>query len=267
MSGPNAMGGMRRPPRLLRDLEVPRAMWEFGAYCASRPMGWFAPRGDGHGVLVLPGFLATDGSTGPLRAFLRRLGYDARPLLLGRNFGPTDAIVDGLPRRLSDLYASTGRRVSLVGVSLGGIFARDLARSHAELVRQVITLASPFRLPVRYTGPELTHAGPLYRAFTSRHSTRAAERPEEDDLPPLSVPSTAIYTRTDGVVPWWSCIEREGPASQSVEVWGSHSGLGHNPLALAVVADRLAQPEGSWRPFRRDLVESLRMRTVGRTRR
>jgi hypothetical protein len=68
------------------------------------------------------------------------------------------------------------------------------------------------------------------------------------------------------VVPWWSCIEREGPTSQSVEVWGSHSGLGHNPLALAVVADRLAQPEGTWRPFRRDLVESVRMRTAGRSR-
>ena len=165
MFGPNAMGGMSRPPRLLRDLEVARAMWEFGAYCASRPMERFAPRGDGHGVLVLPGFLATDGSTRPLRAFLRRLGYDARPWLLGRNVGPTDAVVDGLPRRLSDLHTSSGRRVSLVGVSLGGIFARDLARTHTELVRQVITLASPFRLPVRYSGPELTHAGPLYRAF------------------------------------------------------------------------------------------------------
>jgi pimeloyl-ACP methyl ester carboxylesterase len=266
MSGPDPVGGMRRPPRVLRDLEVPRAVWEFGAYCASSPMSSFAPRGDGHGVLVLPGFLATDGSTGPLRGFLRRLGYDARPWLLGRNFGPTDEVVDGLPRRLFDLHTSTRRRVSLVGVSLGGIFARDLARSHAELVRQVITLASPFRLPVRYSGPEPTHAGPLYRAFRSWHSARAAARPEEDELPPLSAPSTAIFTRTDGVVPWWSCIEREGPTSQSIEVWGSHSGLGHNPLALAVVADRLAQPEGTWRPFRRDLVESLRMRTAGRSR-
>ena len=251
MAGPSTTERMRRPPRLLRDLEVPRAMWELGAYYASRPTAWLAPRGDGHGVLVLPGFMTTDVSTRPLRAFLRRLGYDARPWLLDRNVGPTDAIVDGLPRRLRDLHTSTGRRVSLVGVSLGGVFARDLARSHADLVRQVITLGSPFRLPVRYSGPELTNTGPLYRAFRPRHSRRAGERPEEDDLPLLSVPSTAIYTRTDGVVPWQSCVEREGPTSQSVEVWGSHCGLGHNPLALSVIADRLAQPEGTWRPFRR----------------
>lgn len=251
MAGPSTTERMRRPPRLLRDLEVPRAMWELGAYYASRPTAWLAPRGDGHGVLVLPGFMATDVSTRPLRAFLRRLGYDAQPWLLGRNVGPTDAIVDGLPRRLRDLHTSTGRRVSLVGVSLGGVFARDLAPSHADLVRQVITLASPFRLPVRYSGPELTNTGPLYRAFRPRHSRRAAERPEEDDLPLLSVPSTAIYTRTDGVVPWQSCLEREAATSQSIEVWGSHCGLGHNPLVLSIIADRLAQPEGTWRPFRR----------------
>jgi hypothetical protein len=252
MPGPSAMHRMRRPPRLLRDLEAPRATWELGAYYASRPTARFAPRGDGQGVLVLPGFMATDVSTRPLRAFLRQLGYDARPWLLRGNYGPTDAIVDGLPRRLHDMHASTGRRVSLVGVSLGGVFARDLARSHEDLVRQVITLGSPFRLPVRYSGPDLTNTGPLYRVLRPWHSQRRAERPEEDDLPPLSVPSTAIYTRTDGVVPWRSCVERQGPTSESVEVCGSHCGLGHNPLALLVVADRLAQPEGTWRPFRGD---------------
>jgi hypothetical protein len=203
-----------------------------------------APRGDGHAVLVFPGFMAGDLSTQPLRRFLRRLSYDAQPWRLGRNYGPTQAIVDGLVSRLSE-HAGTGR-VSLVGVSLGGVFARDLARQHPELVRQVITLASPFRLPVRYSGPDLTHASWVYRAFESRHSTHFAERPEEQELPPLPVPTTAIYTRSDGVVPWQACIEREGPTSENIEVWGSHIGLGHNPLALAVIADRLAQPEDAW---------------------
>jgi hypothetical protein len=257
-----AMDGMRRPSRLLRNLEVPRATWELWAYFASMPWARRAPHGDGHGVLVLPGFMASDGSTRPVRAFLRHLGYDPRPWLLGRNYGPTRAVVDGLPRRLHDMYASTGRTVSLVGMSLGGVFARDLARSHPDLVRQVITLGSPFRLPVRYSGPELTHAGWLYRRFRSRHTTRA-ERREEDDLPPLPVPSTAIYTRSDGVVPWRSCLERAGPTCQSVEVWGSHSGLGHNPLTLLVIADRLAQPEGTWRPFRRRWVGPGRVRGAG----
>jgi pimeloyl-ACP methyl ester carboxylesterase len=201
-------------------------------------------------VLVLPGFMAGDASTFPLRSLLRRLGYDARPLRLGLNLGPTDAIVDGLPRRLDEIRASTGGPVSLVGVSLGGVYARDLARGHPGLVRRVITLGSPFRLPVRNRGPELTHAGPLFRALRRWHSARLVLRREEHDLPPLSVPSTAIYTRTDGVVPWRSCVERDGPSCESVEVVGSHSGLGHNPLALYVVADRLALPEGVWRPFR-----------------
>jgi pimeloyl-ACP methyl ester carboxylesterase len=252
--------GMRRPLRVWRNLEVPRATWELGAYYASRPLGWFLPRGDGHGVLTLPGFMATDISTAPLRAFLRRLGYDARAPRLGRNLGPTDLVVDGLPRRLRELHASTGRPVSLIGVSLGGVFARDLARHHPDLVRQVITLASPFRLPVRYTGPDLTHASRLYRFFQSRHSPRAKHRRDEDDLPPLTVPRTAIYTRSDGVVPWQSCLEPDCPTAESIEVWGSHSGLGHNPLALAVIADRLAQPEGAWQPFPRQWIGPSRLR-------
>jgi hypothetical protein len=250
MPDPRATDRVRRPSRVLRDLEIPRATWELAACYASWPMAGCAPRGDGHGVLVLPGFMATDSSTRPLRALLRRLGYDARPWLLRRNLGPTEAIVERMPRRLHDVWSSTGRPVSLVGASLGGVFARDLARSHPDMVRQVITLGSPFRLPVRYSGRHLTHAGPLYRALRPWHSQRGIERSEEDDLPPLQVPATAIYTRTDGVVPWRACIEREGPTSESVEVWGSHSGLGHNPLALVIVADRLAQPEGTWQPFR-----------------
>lgn len=238
---------MRRPSRVLRDLEIPRAAWEFAACCATWPAVRSAPHGDGHGVLVLPGFMAADSSTWPLRTVLRRLGYDARPWGLGRNFGPTAAITEGLPRRLEKLYSTTRRRVSVVGVSLGGVFARDLARSHAGLVRQVITLGSPFRRPVQHSKPNLTHAAWLYRMLRPWHGQRDVERPPEDDLPLLSVPSTAIYSRTDGVVPWRACIEREAPMTQSIEVSGSHIGLGHNPMALVVIVGQLARPEGTWR--------------------
>jgi pimeloyl-ACP methyl ester carboxylesterase len=248
---------MRRPSRVLRDLEIPRAAWEFAACCATWPAMRSAPHGDGHGVLVLPGFMAADSSTWPLRTVLRRLDYDARPWGLGRNFGPTDAITEALPRHLEKLYSTTGRRVSLVGMSLGGVFARDLARSHADLVRQVITLGSPFRLPVRHSGPSLTHAAWLYRMLRPWHGQRDVERPPEDDLPVLSVPSTAIYSRTDGVVPWRACIEREAPMTQCIEVRGSHIGLGHNPMALAVIAGQLAHPE-------RDLAAAVATRPVRR---
>jgi hypothetical protein len=228
-----------------------RATAELLAYYAAAWTERFAPRGDGHGVLVLPGFLATDPSTGPLRRLLRRLGYDAHPWKLGWNLGPTDAIMDGLPRRLADLTAHTGRPVSLVGVSLGGFYARDLARAYPDRVRQVITLASAFRLPVRQADRYLTNAEWLYRRLGRRHSGRIAQRLDEADLPPLTVPATAIYTRTDGIVPWRACLESPGPTTENVEVCGSHSGLGHNPLALAVIADRLAQPVELWRPYRR----------------
>jgi len=250
MTGPGGLEEMRRPSRLLRNLEIARSTWEFGAYTLARPLGRFVPRGDGHGVLVLPGFMAADLSTRTLRAFLRRRGYDAQPWRLGRNLGPTESTMDGLPRRLHELYARTGRPVSLIGQSLGGVFARDMARLYPEKVRLVITLASPFRLPVRYTGPDLTNASGLYRILRPRHTAQSVQRPEEEDLPPLTVPRTAIYTRTDGVVPWRSCLEQESPTSENVEIWGSHIGLGHNPLALIVIADRLAQPEGEWEPFR-----------------
>src|SRR5215472_11827188 len=103
-----------------------------------------APRGDGHGVLVLPGLLASDVSTALLRRFVRRLGYDVRGWSLGRNRGPTDEVLDELPRRLSALAERTGQPVSLIGWSLGGIYARELARRYPAQVRQVITLGSPF---------------------------------------------------------------------------------------------------------------------------
>lgn len=243
-------GRLRLPSRVLRNLEVPRAASELAAYYATWQAAWFAPRGDGHAVLTLPGLLASDMSTWPLRSFLRRLSYDPQPWLLGRNVGPANAITVGLPRRLHELHERTGRRVSLIGMSLGGVFARDLARSHPDLVRQVITLGSPFRLPGGHSGRRLTHAEGIYRALLRQYGRQDAERSDENDLPPLPVPATAIYTRSDGVVPWRLCLERESPRSESVEVWGSHCGLGHNPLALAVIANRLAQPEDRWRPLR-----------------
>src|SRR6267143_834423 len=105
-----------------------------------------APRGDGHGVLVVPGLLAGDASTVPLRAFLRWLGYDVRGWDLGRNRGPTETVLAGLPSTVLDHSERTGRPVSLIGWSLGGIYAREMARRHPRQVRQVITLGSPYAM-------------------------------------------------------------------------------------------------------------------------
>jgi len=139
--------------------------------------------------------------------------------------------------------------MSIVGWSLGGIYAREIARAAAPLVRQVITLGSPYRL----SDPRATKARLLYEVGTTGHRTEAGRdtRTTTFNPPrPLPVPATSIYTRSDGVVPWEACVEGRSATCESIEVFGSHSGLGHNPAVLWIIADRLAQSEGTWRPFR-----------------
>lgn len=205
-------------PALLA-LEAPRAFGEIGLLAATAPLLARSPRGDGHTVLVMPGLGASDISTRPLRRFLRTLGYDVHGWGLGRNAGPTTGMLDGVARRFTDLHGRGGLPISLVGWSLGGIFARRLARLNPDSVRQVISLGSPFR--------------------TMTGTTSEA----------LGVPSTAVFSKTDGIAPWQSCQDGGGPRHESIEVVGSHCGLGHHPAVLHVVANRLAQPVGEWRPF------------------
>jgi pimeloyl-ACP methyl ester carboxylesterase len=205
-----------------------------------------APRGDGHGVLVLPGLLAADGSTAVLRRFLRMLGYEVRGWNLGRNLGPTAEMLDELPRALLALAESTGRPVSLVGWSLGGIYARELARQHPEHSRQVITLGSPFAL----TDPRHSHAHRAYQRHSHAHATGARVATREQTARPVGVPSTAAYSRRDGVVPWQACIEPETSLHQNVEVRCGHLGFGVDPATLWLIADRLAVPAAQRRRFR-----------------
>jgi pimeloyl-ACP methyl ester carboxylesterase len=218
-----------------------RAWFEFAALLPALPLLARAPRGDGHPVLVLPGWLAGDGSTRALRRFLRSRGYHAHGWRLGTNLGPRPEIVLGLGKRFVELRARHGRKITVIGWSLGGIYARELARRFPGDVRQVITLASPFR------DPFATCFEPLlrwrYGAASGRVSDPAALRL------PLEVPSTSIYSRTDGIVAWRSCLEDEGPLRQSIEVQTSHLGMGHHPSVLLLIADRLAEPENGWRRF------------------
>ena len=193
-------------------------------------------------MLVLPGFTADDASTRPMRRFLRSLGYHVHGWRLGRNVGPTGTIVNGLRTRFGDLVDShDGEPISLIGWSLGGIYAREIARTMPASVRQVITLGSPFR----HTPGEESHPAAAVRAVARRRGVSTTL-----DQSPLPVPSTAIYTRTDGVVPWRASRNNDGEQAESIEVVGSHSGLGHHPAVLWAVADRLAQPPGEWAPFR-----------------
>lgn len=243
---PAAPSRMRPPSPALLVLE-PLAWMEYSAFRASSPLLRFAPSGDGHPVLVLPGFTGTDRSTEPLRTALRRKGYWVHGWRLGANVGPRRHIVDGMKQRLESLHERHGRTVSVVGWSLGGVFARELARERPDVVRQVITLGSPFRL----RPGDRSHGSRLYDALTPRDEPFLSRLAPEHERTPLEVPATAIYTRTDGIIRWHAAIETAGDRRENIEVIGTHSGLGFNLAAVWAVADRLAQPEGRWKKFRR----------------
>jgi pimeloyl-ACP methyl ester carboxylesterase len=233
------------PPLTLFLTEPSRALAELGLYFALQSALPALPRGDGHPVLVLPGLLAGDSSTGALRAVLRRLGYSVHGWGLGRNIGPTTESVEGLRNCVNDLTQRYGGPVSLIGWSLGGIFAREQAREMPGSVRQVITLASPFRL----ARPDQTRVHRAFERYSHLHVRRPALPLERDDGP-LPVPATSVYSHLDGIVAWETCLGIAGLRSENIAVLASHLGIAHHPAAIYVVADRLAQPEGSWKPFR-----------------
>jgi pimeloyl-ACP methyl ester carboxylesterase len=234
--------------RMLYATEPVRAVVDACALVAGLPLMRLAPRGERHPVLVLPGLLATDASTMALRRWIRRLGYPVAGWDLGRNRGPTQAVVDGLPALLERLVQRHSEPITLVGWSLGGIFARALALRQPDAVRQVITLGSPFGA----TGyAKLGTPGErMYQRLAHLHVEDRIHYSSAAIRAPLPVPSTSVYSRWDGIVDWRDCLQIVGPTSENVEVRASHLGLGHHPAVLWTVADRLAQPTHGWQPFR-----------------
>jgi alpha-beta hydrolase superfamily lysophospholipase len=239
----------RRPPEhrrtLLAATEPVRAAASAGALALSYPLLRGAPRGEPHGVLVLPGLLASDVSTVTLRRWLRGLGYPVVGWELGRNRGPTKEITDELPRLVQRLAEQHDGPVSIVGQSLGGIYARRLALRVPRLVRQVISLGSPFGLSGRPAADD-TPGARAYARYRHLHAVPPARGGLVGGLP---VPSTAVYSRWDGVVDWRACRQQPGPRAENVGVHASHLGMGHDPAVLWLVADRLAQTREGWAPF------------------
>ena len=229
--------------------ELPRVVLEMTSLTYLWPLFAAAPRGDGHRVLVLPGFTAGDGSTLVLRRLLERLKYTALPWELGQNTGSFE-LQEQLYRRFLSILDSSPEPVSLVGQSLGGVYARVLAHRWPDQVRQVITLGSPFAS----SSPETVNSlvSRLFQAVSGM--TREEMRNQMEDFPPGAppVPTTAVYSKNDGVVHWSTCLETEsnGAPVENVQVLGSHSGMAFNPMVLNVIVNRLAQPADYWRPFK-----------------
>lgn len=219
---------------------------EAAGFMALRPLLRTLGRGDQHPVLLLPGFGADDRSLLPLRWTLRGQGYWAHAWQLGRNVGPTSRVVGGMRERVVDLQERHGRTVTLIGQSLGGVYARALARELPDSVRQVITLGSPYRM----VEGDRSAAQRAWKQVEHLHDADLPDRHlREQDRPSLRVPATSIYSRTDGVAAWQTCIDTVREHAENIEVRGSHIGMGINPAVVFAVLDRLSQPEGDWRPF------------------
>lgn len=243
----NANAPPRAPSWLLGLLEIPRALSEATGLIPLRSLLERLPGGDGHPVITLPGFLATGRSMRVMRRYLRRWGYQAQSWGLGRNLGLSRKrdVESLLDERLCKVHESTGRKVSLIGWSLGGLFARELARRNPERVRSVITLGSPIG------DPRATNAWRLFERVSGicidereiRRRVRRLRQPIE------GVPVTAIFSHTDAIVSAAIARLPVGRHVENIGVVASHIGMGFNPAVLFAVADRLRQSEGRWRPF------------------
>ncbi len=245
-SNPSGMPHNEPPSAWLLALEL-RAFWEFGALLPSWPLLSRAPKGDGHGVMVFPGLSANDASTVPLRYYLQSLGYNPWGWSQGFNFGPRAGVLDEAKDNLVRNFESTGRKLSLIGWSLGGVYAREIAKMLPHMVRSVITLGTPFS-----GSPRSTNAWRIYELTSGRKIEGDSHKYDLPGAPP--VPTTSVFSRTDGIVAWKASLQKPckvNPHTENIEVIASHVGLGLNPSAWWAVADRLSQPAGQWKPFKR----------------
>jgi pimeloyl-ACP methyl ester carboxylesterase len=235
-----------RPSLFLAFTEAGRALTELGISYPYQNFVKPSGTGDGHPVMILPGFMSTKFSTGLLREFVSKSGYTVYDWGIKRNLGKVE-YMDYLLQRLEKIQKHHGAAVSLIGWSLGGVFARELAKARPDLIRQVITLGSPFR--------DITHPNNiawLYTLISGGKTVKESALALLETLPhPAPVPTTAIYSKEDGIVKWEMCLEEvQDDWHQNIQVRGSHCGLGVNTSVFWIIADRLKQKPEDWTHFR-----------------
>ena len=244
---PEGRPDLAKPSLVLTAGEAFRIPCEYAGSLVLDTLTPFADEGLGQGrpVLVVPGFHASDTATRRLRGHLQQRGWDAYGWGVGTNHGLTDEVLDGVLARFDEVHGDHQEPVSMVGWSFGGLLARWLAHQRPEHVRQVVdarlAVASGGRADPDHRDVRALAAYPRplrARRVGDRRAARAA-----------AVFSTSVYSRTDGIVPWRGCALDEGPLTENIAVPSSHIGLVSNPLALAVVTDRLAQDPESPVPF------------------
>jgi alpha/beta superfamily hydrolase len=226
--------------------EPTRAFLEMGL---SYPLNSFKKvekTGDGHPVFVLPGYMGSEKSTTFLRNYIASLGYEVYDWGLGRNVGKIEYLAL-LTERVDEIFKKTGKKISIIGWSLGGVFGRQIAKERPDIIRQIITLGSPFAGLAEPNNVEW-----IYMALNGGKRVRNVNKSFLDDLPnPAPVPTTAIYSKEDGIVSWQMCMEKEEDSlHQNIQVHGSHIGLGINTAVLTVIEDRLKLNAENWRKFK-----------------
>ena len=240
-----AYAPIKRPRLALLGSEPWRAAREYVAHKVA-PEVRRAP-GDGHPVILFPGLGIRGGALAPLCERCRLLGYNAVDWGRGYNSGPQGDLYTwllALAAHVDRLLAPLKQSATLIGCSLGGLYARELAKLRPRRVRQVITFGTPINAMADHT-----HVGWVFRLLSGTGLQFNPALSERLRTPP-PLPTTSIYSRADGIVAWQTCLHADpAPQVEDVEIDGSYTGMGWNPALLAVVADRLAQPVGRWRPY------------------
>ena len=228
------------------------------------------PHGNGSGVMLIPGFLASDAYMFEMYAWLKRIGY--QPYYSGIVLNaecPNLLLKQQLNRTIDQAVQETGGPIHIIGHSLGGIIARALAKLRPEDTASVISLGSPFRGRV-INNKNVLFAAEMVRKFilmkngskvlpdcyTGRCTCNFVDSLRRDI--PEDVPQTSVYTRHDGVVDWRYC--RTGDKKVDVEVSGTHAGLAFNPKVYTIIATRLAE---TFRPELRPALKSLKPKEAG----
>ena len=232
-----------RPPGFWKMLLEARAPMECVATVAGEHWLRSLPQGDGHPVIVYPGLTAPDLSTAVLRRFLRQRGHVAYEWGQGMNLGPRPGVLEACRDRVEEIAQRHGEKVSLIGWSLGGLYARELAKALPQHARCVITLGSPFS-----GHPRATNAWRLYQWLSGQAGPHDEAFLAQLRVPPR-VPTTSIYSRSDGIVAWQCSLNGDEPHTENIEIQSSHIGMGMNPVALLAIADRLRQDPAHWQRF------------------
>ena len=242
---PLAVSAAQRPSLALLGAEPFRAAMELTSHMFARSAT--AKPGDGHAVVIFPGLGASGGSVAPLREHCRALGYDAFDWGQGFNTGPQgdlDAWLHDLKAQVVDRLGGHSRPATLIGWSLGGLYAREIGKLMSRQIRQVITIGTPFNAEADHT-----NVGWLFRLLSGSSSPLDPALSRRLRTPP-PLRTTSIYSRSDGVVAWQTCRhDKQSRLVHDIEVDGSHMGMGWNRDVLAAGADRLGQPPGPWRRY------------------